>query len=216
MAVPLIAGAMSAGAAPGTGTAAGAHAAYTDPYELCRPRRSGEQCGAGNGRQTPGGGEKVTHKGWPSITGILWKVLDSRGHSKHGGEDNDELLGHHGSDRIAGMAGKDVIWGDWNPRNNNTWQHDALRGGDGNDWIYSSHGHNTITGGRGRDYIWAYYGRGTIDCGPGASDTVRVRESNGYKIKGCERIRHFCGHGSRPDGSCLKPGEKASVSARRR
>ena len=40
-------------------------------------RRSGEQCGPGNGRKTPGGGDKVSHKGWPAITGILWMVLDS-------------------------------------------------------------------------------------------------------------------------------------------
>ena len=120
----------------------------------------------GNGRKTPGGGEKVTHKGWPSVTGMLWKVIDDRGHRKLGGPDNDELLGHHGSDRISGRGGKDIIWGDWDPRNNNTWQRDVMRGGDGNDWIYASHGSNTILGGRGRDYIWAYYGRGTIDCGP--------------------------------------------------
>ena len=29
------------------------------------------QCGPGNGRQTVGGGEKVSHKGWPRITGVL-------------------------------------------------------------------------------------------------------------------------------------------------
>ena len=175
---------------------------------LCGPRRAGEQCGPGNGRATPGGGEKVTHQGWPAVTGILWKVLDSRGHRKRGGPDNDELLGHHGSDRISGRGGKDIVWGDWNPSNNNTWQHDILRGGDGNDWIYSSHGYNTITGGRGRDYIWAYYGRGTIDCGPGAHDTARVKLANGYRIRNCERIRNFCGHGSKPGGGCYKPGEK--------
>jgi len=35
------------------------------------------QCGPGNGRQTVGGGEKVSHRGWPRITGVLAKVLDS-------------------------------------------------------------------------------------------------------------------------------------------
>src|SRR5215212_4847727 len=93
-----------------------------DPADLCSPRRSGEQCGPGNGRRTVGGGDKVPHGGWPAITGILWKVLDNAGHRKTGGPDNDELLGHHGSDRIAGAGGHDVIWGDWNPRNNSTRQ----------------------------------------------------------------------------------------------
>lgn len=193
------------------GSASVVSSASSDPEEVCGPRRRGEQCGPGNGRKTPGGGEKVTHKGWPSVTGVLWKVLDNGGHRKIGGSDNDELLGHHGSDRIAGAGGKDIIWGDWDPRNNNTWQRDILRGGTGNDWLYSSHGHNRIDGGAGRDYIWAYYGRGTIDCGPGNQDTVRVRLDNDYRIKNCERLKNFCGHGSKPGGGCYKPGEKPTA-----
>ena len=58
------------------------------------------------------------------------------------------------------------MWGDWDPRNNNTTQHDTLRGGAGNDWLYSSHGQNALFGGPGTDHIWAYYGHGLIDCGP--------------------------------------------------
>src|SRR3954454_1756687 len=97
----------------------------------CSPRRSGEQCGPGGGRQTIGGGEKVSHKGWPAITGILWKVLDGGGDQKVAGPDTAELLAHHGSARLAGMGGHDVLWGDWDPRGNSTSQHDTLRGGDG-------------------------------------------------------------------------------------
>lgn len=188
-----------------------AWSASGDPEAVCGPRRRGEQCGPGNGRKTRGGGEKVTHKGWPSVTGILWKVLDSHGHRKVGGPDNDELLGHHGSDRIFGGPGKDIIWGDWDRYANNTSQRDVLRGGAGNDWLYSSHGHNRIAGGPGRDYIWAYYGRGTIDCGPGNQDTVRVRLDNDYRIRNCERTKNFCGHGSKPGGGCYKPGEKPTA-----
>ena len=102
-----------------------------------------------------------------------------------------------------------MIWGDWDPTGNNEWQHDVLRGGDGDDRIYTSHGRNTVLGGRGRDYIGAYYGRGTIDCGPGRDDTARVRMVNSYRIRNCERIRHFCAHGSKPGGGCYKPGERA-------
>src|SRR5262249_47622143 len=70
------------------------------PKAYCEPLAAGEQCGPGNGRKTPGGGGKVSHKGWPRITGILWSVQESgRGtHSHTGGPLNDELLGHHGSD----------------------------------------------------------------------------------------------------------------------
>ncbi len=174
-----------------------------------RAAKAGEQCGEGNGRQTPGGSGtgKVSHKGWPKITGILWQVLDSGNHQRTGTEDNDELLGHHGNEKLNGGPGKDVIWGDWDPKNNNSKQSDMLYGGDGNDFIYPSHGKNVMYGGRGNDRIIAYYGHGTIDCGPGAKDYAQTRMNNAYKVRNCEIIRHFCAFGSKPNGDCKKPGE---------
>lgn len=183
---------------------------------LCRQAKRGDKCQPGGGRRVPGGGEKVSHKGWPSITGVFWQVTGNRGRRFVGGSKNDELLGHHGSDRISGAGGKDVIWGDWNPRDNNTWQRDTLRGGSGNDWIYPSHGRNRISGGPGSDYIWAYYGRGTIDCGPGKQDTARVRLNSAYRVRNCERVKNFCGHGSKPGGGCYRPGEKPATRRRTR
>lgn len=175
---------------------------------VCAQTAGRDKCQDGAGRRTPGGGSKVSHKGWPAIHGVFWQVTAlSAGRRFNGTRLNDELLGHHGGDRIRGGAGHDVIWGDWDPYGNNTWQRDRLSGGPGNDRIYSSHGHNMIWGGTGSDYIWAYYGRGTIDCGPGY-DTARVRLVNRYKIKNCERIVNFCAFGSKPGGGCYKPGEK--------
>jgi len=185
-----------------------------DPEALCEPRRAAETCGPGHGRRTPGGGEKVSHRGWPAITGILWQVRGSHDASRTGGPRNDELLGHHGSDVIGGEGGRDVLWGDWDPRNNPTRQHDRLDGGAGDDWIYSSHGRNAIRGGAGNDYVWAYYGTGTIDCGPGRGDIARIRLESPYRVRNCERIRNFCGHGSKPGGGCYKPGE--NPASRRR
>jgi hypothetical protein len=131
-----------------------------------------------------------------------------RAHGKTGGPKNDELLGHHGSDRLSGGPGRDVLWGDWDPKSNNTSQRDILRGGAGNDFLYPSHGSTHTYGGPGDDYVWAYYGRGVIDCGPGR-DTARVRFiGNRHRLRGCEIVKHFCGHGTRPDGGCYKPGEK--------
>jgi hypothetical protein len=180
-----------------------------DEEDRCAPRKAGEQCGEGKGRQTPGGGGtgKVSHKGWPKITGILWQVLDSRDHQRAGTEDNDELLGHHGDDKVSGGAGRDVLWGDWDPKNNTSAQSDVLRGGGGNDFLYPSHGKNLLYGGAGNDRIVAYYGHGTIDCGPGAKDYAQTRMNNAYKVRNCEIIRHFCAFGSKPDGECKKPGE---------
>jgi len=183
---------------------------------FCIQAKPADGCQDGAGRRTKGGGAKVSHKGWPRIFGVFWIVRSqTAGRAFTGSHLNDELLGHHGSDRIRGGDGHDVIWGDWDPNNNNTRQHDVLDGGPGNDWIYSSHGYNVIRGGPGRDYIWAYYGRGTIDCGPGRNDTARVRLVNEYKIKNCERIVNFCGFGSKPGGGCYKPGERPRARALR-
>jgi Ca2+-binding RTX toxin-like protein len=177
----------------------------------CGEVQPGEQCGPGNGRQTPGGAgtSSVSHAGWPAITGVLWKVLsEGRGrHSYTGGKLNDELLGHHGDDTVDGGEGRDVLWGDWDPTNNNSRQSDKLIGGPGADWLYTSHGRNVVRGGSGNDYVWAYYGRGEIDCGAG-QDTLRVRLNAPYKYSNCERIKNFCAHGSKPGGGCYKPGEK--------
>jgi Ca2+-binding RTX toxin-like protein len=184
--------------------------ALAAPADDCLPRQPNVDCGPGNGRTTAGGGDKVPHTGWPAVTGILWKVLDSTGRAKVGGLANDELLGHHGSDRLDGGPGHDIIWGDWDPRNNNGRQRDRLSGGPGNDWLYPSHGRTVVRGGSGRDYVWAFYGRGTIDCGPGR-DTARVRLHGPWKVRNCERILDFCAHGSDGHGGCLRPGEKRTA-----
>jgi hypothetical protein len=177
---------------------------------LCAGVAASITCRPGAGARTPGGGDKVSHKGWPRITGIFWKVNDNTGRRKVAGPANDELLGHHGSDRLDGGAGRDVIWGDWDAFDNNMWQRDVLIGGFGNDRIYPSHGTTLVKAGRGDDYIWAYYGKGMIDCGRGY-DTVRVRLNGAFKLRGCERIGHFCGFGSDGHGGCRKPGSRITA-----
>jgi hypothetical protein len=151
---------------------------------------AGVQCGPGNGRRTSGGGDKVSHKGWPAVTGVLM-IADDHGRRLVGGKANDELLGANGSDHINGGRGKDIIWGDeWPVPRNGTTQHDTMNGGPGNDWIYTSHGTNTINAGAGNDVIYAYYGKGTINCGRG-NDIVfarRLRANIHFTMKGCERI----------------------------
>ncbi len=164
---------------------------------------------AAGASHVPGGGctDCASHKYWPTIDGVI-KKADVVSATYVGTERSDELLGHHGSDTIDGGPGADVIWGDWDPRENNETQRDVLRGGDGNDRIYPSHGVTRVQGGRGNDFVHAYYGRGVIDCGPGY-DTARVRwQSRQFRLRSCERVRHFCAFGTRPDGGCYKPGEK--------
>jgi Ca2+-binding RTX toxin-like protein len=163
----------------------------TAARDLCEGHRGhGVMCGLGNGRRTRGGGNKVSHIDWPAVTGILWIVRESTsGQSDTGTALNDELLGSHGNDIVRGGVGSDILWGDQLPTGNNTWQHDTLDGGAGNDWIYSSHGKNTIYGGAGNDHIWGHFGHGTIDCGSGW-DVVHVKRHPTYKLRNCERVLH--------------------------
>ncbi|WP_320672000.1 calcium-binding protein [Patulibacter defluvii] len=160
--------------------------------------RSVVKCDHVPGYWTPGGGGSVSHKGWPKVSGILWQVVQNsnRGEQVEATRWADWLLGRHGSDTIRGGEGPDVIWGDSVPGPaNNGRQKDLLDGGPGNDWIYASHGTNTILGGEGNDYISAYYGRGTVDCGPGR-DTVRIiakkrnRNRSKYKLSNCEKVTY--------------------------
>ena len=76
------AGLAAAVLAAGLGASAVALAGQEDPCAAARP---GEQCSPGNGRRTAGGGDKVSHKGWPAISGVVWKVRDSGGHRWAGG-----------------------------------------------------------------------------------------------------------------------------------
>jgi Ca2+-binding RTX toxin-like protein len=205
------------------GAAVPAHAQLVD---LCDDVPLGIECQAGDGRQTEGGKEhgKVSHKGWPKITGELW-VVDHNGRSGTGTKLNDELLGGHGDDRLVGGKGNDVIWGDMWPTGNTTSQRDVLIGNAGRDWIYASHGTNRIAGGEGDDVIWSYFavnvkldagpgndkvwvknGRGVVDCGPGR-DRLRV-PLEGYTYRNCERIRHYCTFGPDGHGGCNGPNDR--------
>lgn len=178
LALPL--GARSATTAPAPST----------PAALCAAKHAGEKCLAGGGRSLPSCATCVSHKGWPRITGVIWQVTENARttHTFAGGPDNDELLGRHGTNAIAGLGGDDVIWGDSAATGNGPPQIDVLVGGDGNDWIYSSHGTNYIFGGPGRDAIFAFFGKGVVDCGPG-QDTLRLhRGKHLYKVHNCEKI----------------------------
>jgi Ca2+-binding RTX toxin-like protein len=189
------------------------------PEDLCADVPPNVNCGPGNDRRTAGGGEKVPHndgagRSWPKISGILWQVVDNASRRMLAGPDNDELLGHHGSDHLAGAGGHDIIWGDWDPRNNSTRQRDYISGGSGNDWLYPSHGRSQVFGGPGQDYVYAFYGKGTIDCGPGR-DVARIRTNGAFKTRNCETIKHFCAFGADASGNCLSPTGRPIVASRR-
>jgi Ca2+-binding RTX toxin-like protein len=156
----------------------------------CPPVHGGEHCTPGYGRTTEGGGGKVSHKGWPRLTGVYFNVVvpgRNAHHSFTGTKYNDELLGYDGHDHLVGAGGSDILWGDSRavPQNPAS-QDDVLVGGGGKDFIYTSHGHNTVRGGRGNDRVYAHWGHGVIDCGPG-DDWVGINHYPvTYELRHCE------------------------------
>lgn len=101
---------------------------------------------------------------------------------------HNELLGGGGSISIhAGPAG-DVIWGDAQAAYQPTNQVDYLYGGEGDDWIYASHGTNYIWTGGGEDHVLLVYGHGVVYCdGPGHKILVmrKLRKNRHYRLVGC-------------------------------
>jgi hypothetical protein len=133
----------------------------------------------------------TSHAGWPEIDGVLKMHKQDESGTIEGTDRSDELLGGHGDDTLNGGPAADVLWGDYKPSGQPASQWDHLNGGDGNDFLYASHGRNTINAGSGKDYVKAHYGRGAIDCG-GGTDVLYVshRARKGYKIKNCETISY--------------------------
>lgn len=134
---------------------------------------------------------KASHAGWPKIPAGHLRFAKPSGSHLIGTAKSDELLGQHGSDTLDGNAASDVLWGDMKATGQPASQHDRINGGDGKDFIYTSHGFNTVDAGPGDDQIHAHYGFGSIDCGPG-NDLLYVshRSQKKYKIKGCERLTY--------------------------
>jgi RTX calcium-binding nonapeptide repeat (4 copies) len=134
---------------------------------------------------------KVSHAGWPHISPSHLHFAKPSGSHLVGTHKSDELLGQGGSDTLDGNGGSDVLWGDQKPGKQPATQHDVINGGDGNDFIYTSHGFNTVDAGAGNDQVHAHFGQGSIDCGPGTDLLFLSHKSQKhFKIHGCERITY--------------------------
>ncbi len=146
----------------------------------------------------------ASHDHWPTIHGRIVKANGGQSAMFHGTSRSDELLGHHGSDRLFGRGRSDVLWGDWQGgADQPTNQRDRIYGGRGNDFIYGSHGRNVIFGGAGNDAISVHFGRGFVDCGPGR-DVYHVARSRRkrYEFRNCEKVDY---RSESQRGNGLKP-----------
>ena len=135
----------------------------------------------------------ASHEFWPRMTlGDVQIAKVGGGATLRGRHDNDdELLGWHGSDVLFGSGGSDVLWADHDAGKQPKRQSDRLYGGAGDDFIYSSHGRNTLFGGPGNDAIKARYGRGVVDCGSGR-DIVHLPKSRrrNWRFTHCEKFEY--------------------------
>ncbi len=147
------------------------------------------------------------HEYWPRMTQRDVQKADEYDGSTLRGKknNNDELLGWHGSDTLYGGVGNDVLWGDHIGDGQPSKQRDVIYGGLGNDFIYSSHGTNVIEAGGGNDAIKTRYGRGRLDCGSGI-DIVYIPKSRKSKWRfwNCEKFEYRTesrrGHGIKTHG----------------
>ncbi|MDQ3740428.1 MAG: hypothetical protein M3320_05510 [Actinomycetota bacterium] len=132
----------------------------------------------------------ASHDEWPRILAENAKRTDKEGTTTLVGTAvSDQLMGHHTSDTLRGEGGSDVIWGDYDPNGQPASQVDKIWGGEGEDFIYGSHGRNVIRAGAGNDAISVHYGRGVVNCGAGRDiyHVARSRKSR-YTFKNCEKV----------------------------
>lgn len=117
--------------------------------------------------------------------GIAWASPDDYSPSFGQGTDlNDRMLGHHGSDRINGEGGNDVLWADSLPRGDAARilaQVDVVYAGYGDDTVYASPGNTTIYGEEGNDYLQGNVGSGLINAGNG-DDRIKLRSGGRYSV----------------------------------
>ncbi len=136
----------------------------------------------------------ANHTGWPSVE-CLKMDKGSYGvpHALVGlAHVHNYLLGGYGDDTIWGGDAGDVIWGDYHPSGQRRSQYDALHGGAGEDWIYSSHGYNQIWTGGGDDHVALVYGWGTVHCNGGGLKTLVMRyleRNRHWRLVGCRRVK---------------------------
>ena len=101
----------------------------------------------------------------------------------------ERIQGRASHDRLCGVGGDDFIEGDaGNDQIDGGAGNDTLVGGWGNDLIVGGAGRDQIRGGLGNDTIQAADNEiDTIDCGPGANDSV-VADTIDIIAGNCENV----------------------------
>jgi hypothetical protein len=133
---------------------------------------------------------EASHVGWPPDECLkMDKGSAGASHTLIGIKDvHNWLLGGYGNDTIYGGERGDVIWGDYQPSGQSEAEIDRLHAGNGDDWIYSSHGYNEIWTGAGDDHLALVYGHGIVYCNGGGLKTFVMRylpQNRPWRLVGC-------------------------------
>ncbi len=130
------------------------------------------------------------HTGWPPDECLkMDKGSYGASHTLVGLRDvHNWLLGGYGNDTVYGGEAGDVIWADYQPSGQSEGEVDRIHAGNGEDWIYSSHGSNEIWTGAGNDHLALVYGHGIVYCNGKGLKTFVMRylpQNRPWKLVGC-------------------------------
>ena len=188
--------------------------AQEDETDRCEPRKQGEQCGEGNGRTDA---RRRRHR-----QGLAQGLAEDHRHPVEGARQRRPRAHRHRGQRRAarpprqrhssiGGAGKDVLWGDWEPKDNgsNAVRRPARRRRQRLPLSQPRQEHHVrrrrATTGSSPTTATA---RST--AGRATSDYAQTRgRATPTRSATASIIRHFCAFGSKPNGDCKKPGESA-------
>lgn len=132
----------------------------------------------------------ANHDGWPPDECLkMDKGSYGASHTLVGLRDvHNWLLGGYGNDTVYGGEAGDVIWADYQPSGQSEAEVDRIHAGNGEDWIYSSHGYNEIWTGAGNDHLALVYGHGVIYCNGKGLKTFVMRylpQNRPWRLVGC-------------------------------
>ena len=149
----------------------------------CGPPDPGVKCGPGKGRQTAGGGDKAPHndgagRNWPRITGILWQVVDSGDRRSSAVRSTTSCSAITATNACRAPAATTSCGATGTRRTTRPSSATTSAAAPATTGCTPATAATRSSAGPGVDYVYAYYGKGTIDCGPGR-DTARVRIGTG-------------------------------------
>ena len=150
------------------GSAAPSPASAARPSTCALRARPAVQCGPGNGRKTSGGGDKVPHTGMARGDGDPVEGARQRPGTRRSAAPTTTSCSATTAPTASSAARARTSCGATGIRRTTTpARRTSSTAGRATTGSIPATAPTVVEAGSGKDYVWAYYGRGTIDCGPG-------------------------------------------------